>query len=332
MISLVTACMNREMHLRQSLQRWLGIPGIGEIIVVDWSNSQPLKYLTSMNPRIRVVRAEGEARWVLSYAYNLGISRAAGDVIMKIDADCLPHGEVAALEPGPAHFFAGDWRLGAKLGRPSVNGQSVFLKSQFDAVNGYSEFIRTYGRDDEDLYDRLIAAGFDRREIPASSLDFIEHGPEARMAYQPVPGGVEDLEGWLLGNLEFNEVRNFWLARLLPWNRMRMRASYREIESGGRWQAVRRDAAGELPIPAETERAARLGALRYVTRRLLGLPAERADRLDERACLALIGNRLGKGVGGAAPTGRSAREPTMLPLKTEPNKDCVGSIPRLGEC
>jgi hypothetical protein len=41
-----------------------------------------------------------------------------------------------------------------------------FAKAQFEAIDGYSELIRTYGRDDEDFYDRLIAAGYARREIP----------------------------------------------------------------------------------------------------------------------------------------------------------------------
>ena len=81
MISLVTACMNREAHLRRSLPEWLRLPGLGEIVVVDWSNERSLEELTALDPRVRVVRVQGEPRWVLSYAYNLGVARAAGSVI-----------------------------------------------------------------------------------------------------------------------------------------------------------------------------------------------------------------------------------------------------------
>jgi hypothetical protein len=42
MRSLVTACMNREHHLRRSLPHWLSLPGLDEIIIVDWSTSEPL--------------------------------------------------------------------------------------------------------------------------------------------------------------------------------------------------------------------------------------------------------------------------------------------------
>jgi len=290
MISLVTACMNREEHLRQSLPHWLSLPEIGEIVVVDWSNARPLQGLAALDPRVRVVRVEGEPRWVLSYAYNLGISRSTGTVVLKCDADCLPQPSVSGLRPGPAHFYAGYWRSGAPLGKASVNGQCLFFRSQFEAIGGYSEFIRTYGRDDEDFYDRLIAAGFERREIEPSQLDFIAHSHEARMANQ-VSGPVAGIEDRLRRDPMYNEMKNQFLGRILPWGPARLRAPFRTVESGERWEVVKRDAAAELVIPPPVEGAARLKAVRYVTAQVLRLAPASVERLDERACLALLQNR-----------------------------------------
>jgi len=291
MISLVTACMNREAHLRRSLPEWLKLPLIGEVVIVDWSNDRSLTELTGLDPRVRVIRAQNEPRWVLSYAYNLGIGRSTGEIVLKCDADCIPTAEVAALLPAAAYFLAGFWKSGRRFNKPSVNGQCLFARRQFDAVNGYSEFIRTYGRDDEDFYDRLIAAGFARREIDPALLNFIEHPNEARMANQVGPEG-DGIEARLRRDLVFNEMKNQCYGRLLPWGPARLRAPCRTVQQGERWELVERDQAAELKIPPAIENAARLQALRYVTAQVLRLAPAAVERLDDKSCLSLLQNRL----------------------------------------
>jgi hypothetical protein len=298
--------MNREPHLRESLPVWLALPGISEILIVDWANRESLRPLAKLDSRIRVVRVENEPRWVLSYAYNLGVSRSSGSIILKCDADCLPRPAVAALRPEAGYFFAGHWQSGAKLGKPSVNGQCVFARSQFDAVNGYSEYIRTYGRDDEDFYDRLAAAGFARREISAADLDFIPHPHEARMACQVGPG-ESGIEAWLARNVVFNEIRNAFLARILPWSGQCPRARYRSLENDGVWELVRREKDTELNASPAAAAAARLFALRYMVKQAQGPSPAPAAALDERQCLELLSrhhgskpNRAQRRTGGAA--------------------------------
>jgi len=291
MISLVTACMNREAHLRRSLPEWLRLPGLAEIVVVDWSNERSLEELTALDPRVRVVRVQGEPRWVLSYAYNLGVARASGSTIFKCDADCLPDPGIMALAPADGRFFAGHWKSGQPLGKPSVNGQCVFARRQFETVNGYSEFIRTYGRDDEDFYDRLMAAGQARGEINPALLNFIDHSHEARTANQFKAEG-EGIEARLRRDVVYNEMKNQFYGRALPWGSNRSRARYRTVETRGHWELVERDQTAELAIPVPVEQAARLFAVRYVTAQVLRLAPQSVDRLDERACLALLQNRL----------------------------------------
>ena len=48
MLSLVTACMNRDHHLRRTLPHWLALPGVDEVLIVDWSNPSPLDDLLGL--------------------------------------------------------------------------------------------------------------------------------------------------------------------------------------------------------------------------------------------------------------------------------------------
>jgi hypothetical protein len=292
MFSLVTACMNREAHLRQSLTHWLTLEGIREIIVVDWSNANPLIELTKLDGRIKVIRVEGEPRWILSCAYNLGIARAGEESILKCDADCLPSAAVLDCRPGRNFFFAGHWKSGAAVGKGCVNGQCVVSRQQFERVNGYSEIIRSYGRDDEDFYDRLIEAGFERREINPAEFHFVAHSDVERMQNQVREKATSALDELLERNLTFNEMRNFFLGRQMPWGPWFVRAPYEVATKGERFEVVRRDRALEVPVPAALESEARLFALRYLVRGLWGLPATVSDKLEERACLGLLTERL----------------------------------------
>lgn len=283
--------MNREEHLRQNLPRWLELPRVAEVLVVDWSNRRMLDDLRSIDSRVKVVRVEGEPRWIQPYPYNVGIARATQPTILKCDADCLPSADVMELAPGSGHFFAGNWKSGALVDKRSVNGQCIFSKAQFDAVNGYSELIRTYGRDDEDFYARLVAAGFERREISPDLLEFIGHTDADRTVNQFAEGQKLSEDQAVLRNPLYNEMHNAFIAHHMPWGPGCPSARYEEVRSEDRLTILRRDRAAELRIPDEIEREAHLFALRYVAMHLGGLPQRFADRLDERACVTLIASR-----------------------------------------
>lgn len=292
MFSLVTACMNRDAHLRRTLPEWLKLPDLAEVVVVDWTNATPLLGLTALDPRVRVVRVEAEPRWILSYAYNLGFAHATHEKIVKCDADCLPAPDIATLEPDAHGFFAGHWKTGQAAGKPSVNGQCVLLRSQIERVNGYSEFIRTYGRDDEDFYDRLQAASFARREITPAQLDFLHHTEEERVQNQFRPATPADIEARIARLPAFNEMRNAYLAVKLPWGPHQPRAAYDTLATGERHVVLRRRADQELVVPPALLDEARLYSLRYLVGRTLNLPRPTIDKLNADACLRLLAPRL----------------------------------------
>lgn len=294
MISLVTACMNRESHLRRTLPSWLKIKGLDEIVIVDWSTQQPLTDLLELDSRIRIARVEDEPRWILSYAYNLGISQSRGDIILKCDADCIPAPEICSRYSGPDAFAAGHWKSGAAVGKPSVNGQCIFSRRQFETVNGYSELIRMYGRDDEDFYDRMIEAGFSRREISPTALSFLDHTQEARLANQ-MPAQEADSTQALLNSLPgFHEMVNLYISRMLPWGNWFQRATFVQHSSADGRQIFKREKQLEIPLSSELLQQARLHGTRAIVAQAFKLSPAAAARLDETSCRNMLRQRLGQ--------------------------------------
>ena len=280
--------MNRESHLRRTLPAWLRLPDISEFVLVDWSTREPFDDLLALDPRIRIVRAVDEPKWILAYAYNLGISHAKGDIILKCDADCMPNERVVALRPGPGRFYAGDWRTGTAHGKTCANGQCVFTREQWEEVNGYSELIRRYGFDDEDFYDRLKLAGHVRTGIDHSLLEFLHHSDGDRVVNNAQPASDVSVEDFLNRQLHYPEAINRLIAGMMPWGRWFTRAPYDSLSTDDRLTVVRRDLTREIPIAPPLMQLARSQAIRLMANRLCKIPPATIARMDDAACLAQL--------------------------------------------
>jgi hypothetical protein len=294
MFSLVTTCMNRESHLRQSLPHWLALPGLAEVVIVDWSTRESIADLVALDPRVRICRVEGEPKWRQPYPTNFGISQATQEIILKCDADCLPSSRIGGYVPTDDTFYAGNWRTGRPLGKACVNGQCLFTRAAFEKVNGYSELFRVYARDDEDLYERLAAAGGSRRDIDPADLDFIEHTHEARVAHQgaPAAAGTDPVEAFLHRQTTFHEMTNVVISHYLPWGRWFSRAVYTPVATDGRFTTFTRDISREIPLSAALLQQAHAHAMVAVVTQLFKLPPAEAARLDPARCRLLIRQHL----------------------------------------
>lgn len=91
--SLIAACRNRHDTLRKVLRSWAAVEGVDELVLVDWSSSPPLSDVVADvlpgEQRVRVIRVEGEAQWVLSRAYNLAASAATRADLLRVDCDYI---------------------------------------------------------------------------------------------------------------------------------------------------------------------------------------------------------------------------------------------------
>ena len=220
-LSLVTCCMNRNDHLERTLPTWLSHREIDEIIIVDWSSVTPvsvtLEEAAIFDPRVRILRVEDEAAWVLSHAYNLGFRATTKTHIIKVDADVL-------LDPSffqqnsiaDGRLVAGNWRS-AEPGQTHVNGFFGVGRKELLGVNGFDERIVTYGWDDDDLYNRLETSGIERRDVAHGTVFHLDHDDARRVAKST----VEFSSGWD----ELLTLPEFWInlnreiaSNTAPWD------------------------------------------------------------------------------------------------------------------
>lgn len=197
-ISIVACCMNRHETLKKVLNDWKQVDNVDEIIVVDWSSAPPLKDVVDFegDARVRVIRVEGEAQWVLSRAYNLGMSASTRENIIRTDCDYSLGKDFVrshSLEPAAsrnmaessagvagAHFYAGNYKQARNENEVHLNGAVYIRRRDFFAIGGYDERIQTYGWDDEDLYTRLNKSGLAKHNISYDHVTHVPHGDVAR--------------------------------------------------------------------------------------------------------------------------------------------------------
>jgi glycosyltransferase involved in cell wall biosynthesis len=220
-VSLVTCARNRSENLVRALPSWLACPEILEIIIVDWTSDIPVADYLKDNgiddPKIKIVRVEGEDRWILSYAFNIGFQVARFDKIIKVDADIVLSKEFFQnVELSDSTYIAGDWRL-AEKGQEFINGFFYVSRKNLLAINGFNEQITTYGWDDDDLYTRLSESGLKRISISSEHIHHLPHDDVARMGKVQ----TECTNAWedLASGTRLEIQANRFITKLMPpWN------------------------------------------------------------------------------------------------------------------
>ena len=221
-ISLVTCAMNRTENLLRALPSWLSHDEISEIIIVDWSSKEEVRNALMdagmTDPRIRVLRVDDEPRWILSYAFNCGFRAARFNSILKVDADIVLSSDFF-LKNHLVHrsFIAGNWRTAAS-GQNYVNGFFYVPKAALAVVGGFSEYITTYGWDDDDIYSRLLEAGYQRFDVMPACVHHLPHSDDDRINAPREEDGETLLHSFMEGT-RFLIRRNRYIAALMPtWN------------------------------------------------------------------------------------------------------------------
>jgi hypothetical protein len=217
-ISIVSCCMNRNENLVKACETWLKL-NVDEIIIVDWNSTVPvsisLKNLLDDN-RIKILRVENEDKWILTYGFNIGLRFSSYETVYKIDADIEVSKDFLSLNKfDKNHFIRGSWKEALKYKKDNqiyVNGSFGCHKKHLLEVGFYNEFIRTYGWDDSDLYERLsVDCGLGQKYLHLNSILHMEQKPEDRIINQDV------LNSLFLDKIEpteFNNQKNKCLVRL----------------------------------------------------------------------------------------------------------------------
>jgi hypothetical protein len=222
-ISVVCGVMDREHHLRASLPTWLAYPGVGQVVIVDWSSRVPI--VPPDDPRVIVVRVEGQKHWCPAKCHNLGLRLATGDRILRLDADHQLKRGFFNKHPliARSYFYSVDQTKLDGLDEIHLAGVVYAWRENLLTIGGYNERIVTYGWEDNDLVERMSAWGFASTTINIDTLHHIPHDDESRVANQ----NISHLEGerpklfswaWNLGVLHRSVAANREAARNRPWS------------------------------------------------------------------------------------------------------------------
>jgi len=200
-LSVITVAQNRTEHLLESaaaIARW---NGHREHIILDWNSSPAiLRGDLPDDPRIRLVRVEGEKQWWLTRAYNQAVKLSQEYWLLKVDADCvLENAFFEAFQPDRATLQT-CWHHSGLASESNFGSWGLFCveRGAFQRCGGFNEWLFGWGFDDTDLYERLL-------ELPDTSLALLPrcgirvllHGHQQRLGQQH-PGWHRPLAGWLL--------------------------------------------------------------------------------------------------------------------------------------
>ena len=237
-ISVVTVCMNRRDHLWLSAPLVAQVPWHVEHLIVDWSSREPLRREDlPPDPRLRLVRVEGEGRWNLCRAYNFAFARAKGELILKLDADAWP---TERFDPAAAQLQA----LADDPSRQSVlcafgsgpegrKGQFLIERRLLAALGGFNELLVGYGFDDKDLLARLgMQLGIQPAPIPEAWLAVIAHSDGERAERGPGEASATIDRSHGEAAMRATRLANRLVAAHAPWGAAARHCSY-AMEPGG---------------------------------------------------------------------------------------------------
>jgi FkbM family methyltransferase len=197
-VSIICACKNRLESLKVSLSSWLLFDQIKEVIIVDWDSETPIHNLTQLDPRIKVIRVNNKKYFNLAQPLNLAASHATGDYILKVDTDYILNPYFNFFESysiDESCFVSGSHDQPSLVYGTDQNGEytidmakNEFMnvvdyvnrfsqyfrylrgmlyvsKENFIKVNGYNQFIDTYGFEDGDIETKLKDLGLAHHKI-----------------------------------------------------------------------------------------------------------------------------------------------------------------------
>jgi GDP-L-fucose synthase len=183
-ICMIVCVMNRTTNILQNISSWLN-QKINQLIILDWSSKCNFNNdITKLNdPRILYVYVNNEDKYIRTYAQNLAASLCKYNKICKIDSDILLSDnffENHTLNTG--EFYVGDFNCARNDNEKSTHGNTYLYISDYFKINGYNEYIKTYGWDDSDFTIRLLMTGLEKKIFNQDLFYHVPHDDNLRIA------------------------------------------------------------------------------------------------------------------------------------------------------
>jgi hypothetical protein len=181
-IAMYVHLMNRSENLRKNLPNWLQ-QRFDELILLDWSSTEPVEEIPGVldDPRVRVIRVDGQTKFIRTLAQNLASRLARHHRIFKCDSDVEFKGDFFAAHPlERGEFWVGDWHHARDNNERHLHGETFYFIQDFLAVGCYDERIKSYGQDDTNLKDRMVLAGLCKKVFDYAFMEHQQHEQAAR--------------------------------------------------------------------------------------------------------------------------------------------------------
>lgn len=179
----ITTCKGRLHHLKQTLPRVVGQPGVSCVVVDYTCPDNTTDWVVANFPQVRVVRVAGETGFSAPRARNLGAQVADAAWLAFFDADILWSPELATTvlpQLRPGHFYR------AQPVTLQTWGSVICHRQDFEAIGGYDEAFTGWGGEDDDLLARLSMRGLISARFPASLVGEIPHDDDARVRFYDI--------------------------------------------------------------------------------------------------------------------------------------------------
>lgn len=181
-ISFYVHLMNRNENVKKNLANWL-TQSMDELILLDWSSKEPVADMPGVfdDPRVRVVRVEGQTKFIRTLAQNLATQMSRFKKVFKCDSDVEFKGDFFAAHPlKEGEFWVGDWHQGRDFNERHLHGETYYCLDDFFRVNGYDERILAYGHDDTNLKDRMLLSALTKKVFSYNYLYHQAHDQRMR--------------------------------------------------------------------------------------------------------------------------------------------------------
>lgn len=221
--------MNRTDHICMSSRELASIPDYSELVIVDWSSTKPiLKSDLPDDPRIRLIRVNGETFWSSGRAFNFAVSMAKYPIVLKMDADVLLDPDFFSKNTFTPNYLYTTQEASWDSIPSGLAGLFLFDKIDFSKIGGFNEYMTGWGYEDVDFIERFIKNGFKPKLIDFSGTRALQHDNSVRGS-----GGTQSTpESELRLNMLINNRLNSVLCRLYPWSSESSASSYKEITDG----------------------------------------------------------------------------------------------------
>jgi glycosyltransferase involved in cell wall biosynthesis len=182
-LCLITTCMGRLAHLRQTLAAAVVQPHCS-CVVVDYSCPEHCgDWVEQHFPAVKVARVKGRELFNPAHARNCGAAAADAPWLGFFDADVI-------LSPSFAErvlplLHAGQFYRAQPFVK-ELMGTFLCRRDDFLKVGGYDEVFQSWSSEDRDLYDRLRLRGIEEKSFPVELLTPIVHADDLRVQHFPV--------------------------------------------------------------------------------------------------------------------------------------------------